>query len=219
MGAVRRDGAMRNGSWNMSGRQWTTIGTTMTATWLVGCASGARVQLATADSMDLIRGAMSEALAEYHADLATLDAQRRDAAVDALLDRLHDAPPEQVDAHADAFRAAMTRLDTDRETAWRRYAASQDTVALLGEIAAELRRFAAESQSFDDETRRYFSDLVQQHKDRKVRETVSRTRDDRPAIFKWTDLLNGTPPLLGGAQGLQSAPRRARNATPQGATP
>jgi len=43
-----------------------------------------------------------------------------------------------------------------------------DTVALLGEIAADLRRFAAVSMSLNDEAQRYFTDLVQQYKDRKV---------------------------------------------------
>ena len=140
-----------------------------------GCVGDARIHLAAADSMDLIRDAMTDALAEYHADLAALDAQRRDAAVDAFIARLRTdvADDQAADAEAEAFRRAVTRLDTDREVAWQRYAASLDTVALLGEIASDLRRLAADSMSLDDEAKRYFTDLVQKQKDRKLQATVA----------------------------------------------
>lgn len=140
-----------------------------------GCVGDARVHLATADSMDLVRGAMAEALAEYHADLAALDAQRRDMAVAAFVARLRRdaADPQAADADAEAFRQAVTRLDMDREVAWQRYAASLDTVALLGEMASDLRRLAADSMSLNDEAKRYFSDLVQKQKDRKLQAAVS----------------------------------------------
>jgi hypothetical protein len=141
-----------------------------------GCIGDARVHLATADSIDLIRGAMAESLAEYHADLTSLDAQRRDAVVEAFVVRMRaDASEAQAaDADAEAFRQAVTRIDTDREVAWRRYAASLDTLGVLGEIASDLRRLAAESMSLDDEASGYFTDLTQKQKDRKLQAAVSK---------------------------------------------
>lgn len=141
---------------------------------IMGCGGDARVQLAAADSVDLLRAGIAQSLAEYHADLAALDDQRRQAATDALIDRLRNDETD-ADASADAFRQAMQRLDADREVAWQRYAASMDTVSLMGEIAADLRRVAAESMALNDEAQRYFTDLARQYKERRVQEAAEKT--------------------------------------------
>lgn len=145
-------------------------GLALFAAELSGCGGDARVELAAADSMDAIRAGLAQSLTEYHADLAALDEQRRAAATDALIDRLRSSLNDEagMDAHAESFRQAMARLEADREAAWKRYAVSLDTVTLLGDIAADLRRLAADSMTVNDEAKRYFTDVVQQRRDLKA---------------------------------------------------
>jgi hypothetical protein len=143
------------------------------ATWIVlnvlagGCAGDARVELAAADSVELLGASMSQTLAEYHADLARFDEERQRAAVQAFIERIRmDVADEAAaDAHAAAFQEALRRLDADRRAAWERYTASLDNVATLREIAQGLRRLALDSMSLDDEVKRYFGEAMDRRKE------------------------------------------------------
>jgi len=152
------------------------------AAWLVlnalasGCAGDARVELAAADSVELLGASMRQTLAEYHEDLARFDAERQRAAVQAFIVRVRAdiADDAATDAHAAAFQAALQGLDADRQAARERYAASLDNVATLREIAAGLRRLALESISLDDDVRRYFDEVMERRKEAKEQSTAKR---------------------------------------------
>jgi hypothetical protein len=137
-----------------------------------GCAATAGLELAAADSMDLIRQTLAQSVTEYNNDLARLDAERRVAAIHAFIARIRtDAADEQkAQTHAEAFLAALELLERDRQVAWQRYTATIDNLAVLGETAADLRRLAVQSLSLEDETKRYFSELLEAQK-RKNTET------------------------------------------------
>jgi len=144
-------------------------------TWLVlsalagGCAGDARVELAAADSVEMLGASMAQTLAEYQADLARFDGERQRAAVHAFIERVRmDVADEAaIDAHAEAFQEALRRLDADRKAAWERYSASLDNVATLREIAQGLRRLALESMSLDHDVRRYFGEVMERRQEAK----------------------------------------------------
>ncbi len=132
-----------------------------------GCGPNARVEIAAADSVDVLSASLNQALGEYHADLVRLDTERRIALVQAFIERVRKdiADEAAIETHAAALHRALQRLDADRQTADERYAASLDNVATLQEIAAGLRRMALESMSLDDDVRRYFGEaLNRRHK-------------------------------------------------------
>ncbi len=146
--------------------------TLISALCLAGCASGARVQLAAADSVDLLGEGMARTLAEYHEDLVRFDEERQRAAVRDFIERIRtDINDENVTrSHAEAFQEALQRLDADHQAAWQRYSASLENVATLQEIAAGLRRQALESIALDDEVRRYFGEVMQRRREMKEQE-------------------------------------------------
>ena len=126
-----------------------------------GCAGGARVELAAAESLDLIRESLAQSLSEYHADLAREDDERQQAAIQAFIARVRaDAADEQAQAHAAAFAAALDQIDADRQVAWARYNTTLDNLAILRETGDGLRRLANQSLSIEDETKRYLTDLL-----------------------------------------------------------
>jgi len=141
-----------------------------------GCAGDARVELAAADSVEMLGASMTQTLAEYHADLARFDEERQRAAVQAFIERVRTdiADNAATDVHAAAFQDALRRLDADRQVAWVRYSASLDNVATLREIAQGLRRLALESMSLDDDVRRYFGEVMERRKEAKDKESEKR---------------------------------------------
>ncbi len=130
---------------------------------VAGCMSGARLELAAADSLDALAGAMTATLIEYHEDVELVDAARRRAAVAAIIDRLRAdiANQDAVDQHAAEFDRAIERLWLDRETEWRRFTVGLENAASLREIGEGLHRRAIESLSLEDEAKRYFGELIE----------------------------------------------------------
>jgi hypothetical protein len=124
----------------------------------------------------MLGASMTQTLAEYHADLARFDEERQREAVRAFIERVRTdvADEEATDAHAEAFRQAMQRLDAERRAAWERYTASLENVATLQEIAQGLRRLALESMSLDDDVRRYFGEVMERRKETKEKEDGKR---------------------------------------------
>jgi len=141
-----------------------------------GCAGDGRVELAAADSVEMLGASMTQTLAEYHADLVRFDEERQRAAVQAFIERMRTdiADYAATDAHAAAFQQALQRLDSDRQAAWERYTASLDNVAALREVAQSLRRLALESMSLDDDVRRYFGEVMERRKEAKEKESAKR---------------------------------------------
>jgi hypothetical protein len=138
-----------------------------------GCGGGdARVELAAADALDAVSASVTQAVAEYHADLRQVDAERRRAAVQALIARLRaDAEDEEkAQAHADAFESAVALLEADRQAAWERYAATLENLALLSGTSDGLRRLAVDSMSLEDETKRYFGELLENRRELREQE-------------------------------------------------
>jgi len=144
-----------------------------------GCAGVARVELAAADSVEMLGASMTETLAEYHADLARFDSERLRAVIQAFIERVRMdvAGNAAVDAHAEAFQEALRRLDADRQAACERYMAALENVATLREIAQGLRRLALESMSLDDDVRRYFGEVMERRKEAKEEESEKRVTD------------------------------------------
>ncbi len=167
----------------------------------------AKVELAAADALDAIGGGLTTAVAEYHGDLSRHDDERQRAVVHALIERIRaDAANDAaVETHAEAFHQAMAHLEQDRQAAWLRYSATADNLSTLHEIAGDLRRLAVESLSLNDETKRYFGDLIQrwrtvsdQRKASKEAEGVNRPAVANPLIAR----------LLHGSKNADSADKR-----------
>jgi hypothetical protein len=138
------------------------VGVIFTITALGGCASTPHVQLAAADSMELLADSLTTTINEYRMDLEQLDAQRRKAVVDAFVVRVRTDHDNQyaLENHTAAFTDALNRLEADRQAASDRRQAALENIETLQEIAAGLRRLAIESMTLDDEARRYLSGLL-----------------------------------------------------------
>ncbi|NUQ47326.1 MAG: hypothetical protein HUU22_14980, partial [Phycisphaerae bacterium] len=88
---------------------------------LAGCGNHALLNMAAADSMEALAAETRRALDEYRHDLERADDAREAEVIAAFVRRVRtDAADDAVvEAHAGAFRAALSRLRADRETAWR----------------------------------------------------------------------------------------------------
>ena len=138
----------------------------------IGCLGDGRSTLSAMDSVDVLGVALAGALAEYRDDLERLDDERERSVIDAFVERVRQDVSGGVNDGADAaaFRLALAHLRADRRVALERYLAWRENLATLREVTSGLRRLALESMSFQDETRRYFSDLIERSE---VREAVS----------------------------------------------
>ncbi len=136
----------------------------------LGCAGDARVELAAADSIELLVASLATTLAEYHTGLERSDDARERAATFALVERLRIdiADDARTAAHTNDFLHALDRLHADRRIEWQRFMASMDNLSVLRETAHGLRRLAIESLSLEDEAQRYFGELIEL---RRARET------------------------------------------------
>ncbi len=136
----------------------------------LGCAGDARVELAAADSIELLAANLATTLTEYHTGLERSDDARERAAVFALVERLRAdmADEDKTEAHTNDFLHALDRLHADRRIEWQRFIASMDNLSVLRETANGLRRLAIESLSLEDEAQRYFGELIEL---RRARET------------------------------------------------
>ncbi len=126
---------------------------------VAGCATGARVQFTTAQSLDALNVEVAKAVREYHAEIRAADTERRHAAVDAFAARIR-ASRDDGDAttqHVGQFNQALDQLQTDAEAENERLNATLDNLSLVTEAAAGLRRIAVESMTLNDEVRRYLT--------------------------------------------------------------
>lgn len=128
-----------------------------------GCGNHALLNIAAADSMEALAAQTRRALDEYRHDLDVADDAREAEVIAAFVRRVRTdaADDATVEAHGGAFRAALSRLRTDRETAWRRHSAASDNVARIEEIAGGLRRLAVQSMSLGDEWQRFVGNLIE----------------------------------------------------------
>lgn len=120
------------------------------------------------DSVDVLGDALAGALVEYHDDLERLDDERERAVIDAFVERVRRNVAGGVSDEAEAFRSALAQIRADRRVALERYLASRENLATIREVTRGLRRLALESMSLQDETRRYFSDLIERSKVREA---------------------------------------------------
>ena len=129
----------------------------------IGCVGDGRSTLSAMDSVDVLGDALAGALGEYRDDLERLDDEREQSVIDAFVDRVRRdvAGGANDEADAAAFRSALAHIRADRRVALERYLASRENLATIREVTSGLRRLALESMSFQDETRRYFSDLIE----------------------------------------------------------
>ena len=129
----------------------------------IGCVGDGRTTLSAMDSVDVLGDALAGALGEYHDDLERLDDEREQAVIDAFVVRVRRDVAGGVSDEADAaaFRSALAQIRADRRVALERYLASRENLAAIREVTSGLRRLALESMSLQDETRRYFSDLIE----------------------------------------------------------
>ena len=128
----------------------------------IGCVGDGRATLSAMDSVDVLGDALAGALGEYHDDLERLDDEREQAVIDAFVGRVRRDVAGGVSDEADAaaFRLALAQIRADRRVALERYLASRENLAAIREVTSGLRRLALESMSLQDETRRYFYDLI-----------------------------------------------------------
>ena len=130
---------------------------------LVGCTGQGHLSLTTADTLMLLADGLERSHLEYHDELERADDDREDALIEAFIVRVtqqSDASGSAED-HAQAFRGAMRRVRDDRRSEWQRHAATLDNLAVLHDMARDLRRLGIESLSLDDEARRYLGALIE----------------------------------------------------------
>lgn len=152
--------------------RWTVIGLRsivgVSVGVCIGCAGDGRTTLSAMDSVDVLGDALAGALVEYHDDLERLDDERERAVIDAFVERVRRNVAGGVSDEAEAFRSALAQIRADRRVALERYLVSWDNLATIREVTRGLRRLALESMSLQDETRRYFSDLIERSKVREA---------------------------------------------------
>jgi hypothetical protein len=146
---------------------WLVLGWAALAGVSAGCAGHARVELASADAMDQVAGMLAEAVKEYHGELVRADDAKERAIAEALVARVVADSCDEAKAtgHLEDFLLAQARIREDREVERHRHTASVENVATLREVADGLRRLAIESQSLDDEFRRYVEALIRSWRD------------------------------------------------------
>lgn len=142
-----------------------TLITILTAALLLptACAHHARVELAAATALDRLAAEVETALNEYHDELNAADRDKRAAVIDAFVNRIRTdhANPQQTTAHVQQFNDALDRILADTDVERTRMTATRDNIATVRDIAADLRRFAVQSMSLNDDLQRYLNDLLQ----------------------------------------------------------
>jgi hypothetical protein len=131
---------------------------------LAGCGGDARLQLVTAEALEVIAEQQRQAIDEYHADILSLDDERESGVVEAFITRVERdvvTNPDALDGHASAFREALSRIRADRDVEYARHRAASNNADALVEVADGLRQTAVESMTLQDELRRYVNGLIE----------------------------------------------------------
>ncbi|MEE9296611.1 MAG: hypothetical protein V3W34_16830 [Phycisphaerae bacterium] len=129
---------------------------------LHGCVVGAGAQLAAADSLDALVQNLDQAAGEYHSEVRTADAARRQSAVAAFVTRIRNSQSDEDAAERDVaeFIQALDRLLQDGDVETVRYNAVADNLQIITEIADGLRRLAGMSLTVQNQTRQRLHDLL-----------------------------------------------------------
>lgn len=127
-----------------------------------GCVVGAGAQLAAADSLDALVQNLDQAAGEYHSEVRTADAARRQSAVAAFVTRIRNSRSDEGAAERDVaeFIQALDRLLQDGDVETVRYNAVADNLRTITEIADGLRRLAGRSLIVQSQTRQRLNDLL-----------------------------------------------------------
>lgn len=145
---------------------------------ILGCLGGdARVEIATANLIDVATDSFAGALAEYHQEILAADAKREQEVIQAFTTRLaqsEDGPldPVVIENHKQDFARALTKLRADTETEWQRHMILTANLKTLQDAATTMRKLAVDSLSLEDETKRYLSDALVQLKEFRSRESL-----------------------------------------------
>ena len=128
-----------------------------------GCGGDARVELSAAESLDRVAREVESALQEYHAEVEGSDDRReaRLASDFAARVRRDVKNAEVVDQHAADFMRALSKIRDDRRVEWERHDATMDHVAVMREVGNGLREIALQNLRLDEQTRRYFDEVLQ----------------------------------------------------------
>jgi|GEM_PF-3118737 len=142
-----------------------------------GCVGGdARVEMATANLLDVANDSLAQTLNEYHHDIEAADMRREQSIIIAFTRRIAGAArdTDAIEQHTRDFQTALAKLRADTQTEWNRHATAIENVNTLREMATTLRKLAVESLSLEDETKRYLTDALVQLKDNRVRNAAKR---------------------------------------------
>ena len=146
-------------------RPITTTRLTLTTLLLLptACTHHARVELSAATALDHLAAEVETALDEYHSELSNADRDRRSAVIDAFVTRIRTdhANQQQSAAHVQQFNDALDRILADTDVERQRLSATRDNITTIRTIAAELRQFAIQSTTLNDDLQRYIGDLLQ----------------------------------------------------------
>ncbi len=130
---------------------WAAAGVLLTCGGTAGCLGSGRVEQAGAEVLDLVAKQTAGALDEYERDLQAIDADRRQAAVQNLAERVKRDGPEKVDGHAAALLQSLEKIAGDRQAARQRYEAAMDNVEVLREVAGGFRRYGERVQQVNNQ--------------------------------------------------------------------
>jgi enamine deaminase RidA (YjgF/YER057c/UK114 family) len=129
-----------------------------------GCGGDAGLEMRTADVMHSGTAAARQALDEFQADLEAADDAKESMLIlnftQLVLQDIDDQP--KVSQHIADFGAALAKLRRMREASRRRYQAAIESLDTMDEVATDLHKFAVDSLTMEDETRRYFTGWVEQ---------------------------------------------------------
>lgn len=128
-----------------------------------GCAHHAKVELSAATTIDKLVAQVETALTEYHDELEQADRAKRAAAIDAFVNRIRTdhADEQRTTTHVSQFNDALDHILADVAIEQQRHIANRENIRTMREVAANLRKFAIESMTLNDEFQRYVKDLIQ----------------------------------------------------------
>jgi len=147
-----------------SSSRWRTamrLAITAASLALSGCAAGAKVDLAAADTIDLAVANLQRSLDESRVDLDASDETRESEVTQAFIARVQSATtPQETDRHAAEFAAALAKIRADRDVSRLRHSLSLETLDALRETSAALRHVALQSLAIDKEASRQIESLL-----------------------------------------------------------
>ena len=124
---------------------------------ILGCGIQPAVMMSTAQTVRTATAGLRDAAREWAADVETGDTSREARAIAAFVTRLRaDGEDEdQIATDTAQFTAALAKLRADRWAADERLRIVMDNCDALDEQADALHQLAVDTQSLDDEWRRY----------------------------------------------------------------